>query len=171
MEEAIRGDHVLLRRIRESDRPRMREILAQPEVATWWLGSRGLDQTVEDVFDAGDEDTHFAIELDGVVIGQIQYGEENEPDYRHASIDVFIDPAYHGRGLGTDAVRTMARHLVRDRGHHRVTIDPAASNARAIRVYERVGFRPVGLMRNYERGLDGTWHDGLLMDLLAGEVE
>jgi RimJ/RimL family protein N-acetyltransferase len=45
----------------------------------------------------------------------------------------------------------------------------AAGNARAIRAYAAVGFRPVGVLRAYERGADGTWHDGLLMDLLAGE--
>jgi len=33
-----------------------------------------------------------------------------------------------------------------------------------------VGFRPVGVMRRYERGADGTFHDGLLMDLLAEEL-
>jgi aminoglycoside 6'-N-acetyltransferase len=171
VDEPIVGEHVVLRPIREADRPPIREILAQPEVAAWWLGSRGLDNTVEDVFDTTDGESHFAIELAGVVIGQIQYGEENEPDYRHASIDVFLDATYHGRGLGTDAVLTMARHLVRERGHHRVTIDPAAANARAIRVYQRVGFRPVGVEREYERGQDGSWHDGLLMDLLAGDLE
>ena len=53
---------------------------------------------------------------------------------------------------------------------HRITIDPAAANTAAIRAYEKVGFRPVGVMRSYERGPDGTWHDGLLMELLAGEV-
>jgi aminoglycoside 6'-N-acetyltransferase len=51
----------------------------------------------------------------------------------------------------------------------RIVIDPAAGNARAIRAYEKVGFRGVGLMREYERGSDGTWHDGLLMELLARE--
>ena len=56
------------------------------------------------------------------------------------------------------------------RGHHRLTIDPAASNDRAIGVYERVGFRRVGVMRNYERGQGGAFHDGLLMDMLAGEL-
>ena len=40
----------------------------------------------------------------------------------------------------------------------------------AIRCYAKVGFRPVGVLRRYERGLDGTWHDGLLMDLLADEL-
>jgi aminoglycoside 6'-N-acetyltransferase len=64
----------------------------------------------------------------------------------------------------------VARWLIEARGHHRLTIDPAAGNARAIRAYERVGFRPVGVMRRYEGDLDGTWHDGLLMDLLAGEL-
>ena len=50
-------------------------------------------------------------------------------------------------------------------------IDPSADNAAAIRCYEKVGFRPVGIMRAYERDHDGTgWHDGLLMDLLADEL-
>ncbi len=67
-------------------------------------------------------------------------------------------------------MRTLATHLIDDLGHHRLTIDPAADNAAAIRAYEKVGFRPVGVMRRYERGSDGTWHDNLLMDLLAAEL-
>ena len=51
-----------------------------------------------------------------------------------------------------------------------LTIDPATDNEAAIRAYERVGFRKVGVMRSYELGPDGTWHDGLLMELLAGEL-
>src|SRR2546423_12378006 len=94
---------------------------------------------------------------------------EEEPDYRHASLDIYVDPAVHGRGIGTDAVRTMCRHLLHDQGHHRLTIDPAADNEPAIRSYAKVGFRPVGILRRPERGPDGTWHDALLMDLLAGE--
>ena len=70
--------------------------------------------------------------------------------------------AHHG--LGPEAIRLAARCLFEVRGHHRLTIDPAAENLRAIHAYERVGFRPVGVMRQYERGRDGTWHDGLLMD-------
>ena len=49
-------------------------------------------------------------------------------------------------------------------------IDPAADNVAAIRCYTKVGFRPVGVMRQYERGPDGTWHDGLLMEMLADEL-
>jgi aminoglycoside 6'-N-acetyltransferase len=39
----------------------------------------------------------------------------------------------------------------------------------AIRCYSAVGFRPVGVMRQYERAPDGRWRDGLLMELLADE--
>jgi aminoglycoside 6'-N-acetyltransferase len=112
----------------------------------------------------------YAIVFEDRVVGAIQWGEETEPDYRHANIDIYLDPAVHGRGLGTDAVRTLARHLIEDVGHHRIVIDPAADNAAAIASYAKVGFRPVGVMRLYERAPDGTWHDGLLMDLLADEL-
>ncbi len=60
---------------------------------------------------------------------------------------------------------------VDERGHHRCTIDPAADNTPAIRAYEKVGFRPVGVMRGYWRSPSGEWRDGLLMDLLAPELD
>jgi aminoglycoside 6'-N-acetyltransferase len=105
------------------------------------------------------------------MIGSIQYAEEGDPDYRRAGIDVFLDAAHQDRGYRTEAVRTLARWLLEARAHHRLTIDPAADNVRAIRAYEKVGFRRVGVMREYERGRDGRFHDGLLMDLLAGELQ
>jgi len=109
--------------------------------------------------------------LERVVRGMVQYGEEDEPDYRHASIDVFLDRSVHGCGVGRDAVATLARYLVYNRGHHRLVIDPAADNEPAIRCYAAVGFRPVGILRRYERDADGPgWHNGLLMDLLAEEL-
>jgi len=52
-----------------------------------------------------------------------------------------------------------------------VVIDPAADNEAAIRCYPAVGFRPAGVMRRFERDVDGAgWHDGLLIDLLADEL-
>jgi len=61
--------------------------------------------------------------------------------------------------------------LVANKGEQTMgIIDPAASNEPAIRCYAKVGFRPVGVMRQYERGPDGTFHDGLLMDLLRDEL-
>lgn len=108
---------------------------------------------------------------EGEVIGAIQFDEENDPEFRRAGIDIFLTARQHGKGLGTDAVRTLARWLVRERSHHRLTIDPAAANTVAIRSYRKVGFKPVGVMRAYWRNhRTGVWEDGLLMDLLAEEL-
>jgi aminoglycoside 6'-N-acetyltransferase len=152
-----------LRALAPRDAAELRRIRSTPEVARWW-------EPPEDDFPFGDEDdvTRLTIEVDGAVAGMVQFGEEVDPKYRHASIDLFLDPALHGRGIGTEVVRRVVRHLIGERGHHRITIDPAADNAAAIRAYEKVGFRPVGVMRRYERDVDGRgWHDGLLMELLA----
>jgi aminoglycoside 6'-N-acetyltransferase len=112
----------------------------------------------------------FAVLVDGEVRGLVQYSEENTPMYRHAGIDLFLDPVVHGRGIGREVVWLVADHLIRERDHHRLVIDPAADNEAAIRCYSAVGFRPVGVMRQYECGPGGRWHDGLLMDLLADEL-
>jgi aminoglycoside 6'-N-acetyltransferase len=165
----LHGEHVTLRPAAASDVPELARIRSTPEVLRWWRGGEDMAASVAD--DLAEEGTEtFVIEHGGRVAGAIQWHEEDEPDYRHAGIDIYLDPAVHGRGLGADAIRTLARHLIDDRGHHRLVIDPAADNAAAIACYTKVGFRPVGVMRNYERGVDGTWHDGLLMDLVAEEL-
>jgi aminoglycoside 6'-N-acetyltransferase len=159
---------VTLRPATEADEQAFAAILDEPEVARWW-GAYSPERVRADLFD-DDETVTFAIELDGAVVGLITYWEETEPDYRHAGIDIALATLHHGTGLGSDAITVLARHLFDDRGHHRLTIDPAAANTQAIRAYEKVGFRPVGVMRSYERGLDGTWHDGVLLDLLRDEL-
>jgi aminoglycoside 6'-N-acetyltransferase len=159
----LRGDRVTLRDAAAGDVTSLLAVLADPEVARWW-GASGRAELERDLADPSV--TIMVIEVDGAVAGLIQFSEEEEPDYRHASIDIVLASPWQDRGLGPDAIRTLARHLFDVRDHHRLTIDPAASNARAIAAYTGVGFKPVGVMRRYERGPDGTWHDGLLMDLL-----
>lgn len=164
----LTGERVLLVPVTAEHVADLRRILATPEVRLRWGDEAESTQWPFDDQSA----TRYAVLLEGMVRGMVQYGEEEEPAYRHASIDIFLDPTVHGHGIGRDAVGTLARHLVGDRGHHRLVIDPAADNAPAIRCYSAVGFRPVGVLRRYERDVDGTgWHDGLLMDLLAEELD
>jgi aminoglycoside 6'-N-acetyltransferase len=164
----LRGERVTLRPTRAADADRLLEILRQPDVFRWW-GEHDAKRVREELIEPEDV-VVYAIEVGGELIGSIQYYEETTPDYRHASLDLFVTTDRQGRGLGTEAISVLARHLFDECGHHRLTIDPAADNERAIRAYERVGFRPVGIMRQYERGDDGSWHDGLLMDLLANQL-
>ena len=164
----LRGRTVELRLVTPGDTPALADLLAQPSVRAWW-GAYDEERLREDVFELPEEGASFAIVVEGAVVGLIQCWEENTPDYRHASLDIAVRHEFQGRGIGRDALRTLARYLF-ERGHHRLTIDPSATNERAIRAYSRLGFKPVGIMRRYERGEDGTWHDGLLMDLLAEEM-
>ena len=164
MTGAIAGQTVVLRPTTAAHVPTFLEILQHPEIAKWW-GGYDLERVRRELLGP-----HcFAIELAGEVVGVIMYREENDPDHRHAALDIALHPDYQNQGLGCDALRTMARYLL-DRGHHRITIDPPASNERAIRSCRRAGFRPVGVMRQYERGIDGAWHDALLMDLIADDL-
>ena len=165
----LRGDRVVLRPLGEADVPPIVELGADPEVERWWRGLTGEHVLAKARGEDADVVT-YAIVVDGDVAGMIQHYEETDEEYRHAGMDLFLGSPYHGRGLGTDAVRTMARHLVRDLGHRRLVIDPAAHNERAIRCYEKVGFRRVGIMREYWLDGEGAWRDGLLMDLLAREL-
>jgi aminoglycoside 6'-N-acetyltransferase len=147
----------------EDDAPALRVIAASDAVAAWW-------GPVADRFPLADEPqaSRFVILVDGKIAGLIQFGEELDPEYRHAWIDIFLDPARHGEGLGTDALRTLVAYLVEERGHHRITIDPALDNKAAIRSYEKAGFRAVGVLHAAWRdGWTGEWRDTLLMELVS----
>jgi len=163
----LRGERVVLVPVEREHVEELRRILHTAEVHARW-GDEDRDPRWP--FDDA-ETVRYAVLLDGAVRGMVQYWEETEPMYRHASVDIFVDPAVHNLGVGRDAVRTLVRHLVHERCHHRLTIDPAADNLAAIRCYAAVGFKPVGVMRQYERDAGGGgWHDGLLMDLLAEDL-
>jgi aminoglycoside 6'-N-acetyltransferase len=152
--------------VRAGDVARLSSIRREPGVASRW---GVLDEgEIEQEFVGNDK--VFVVETEDEVIGAIQYGEEDDPMYRHASIDIFLTTTRQRQGFGPEAIRVLARYLIDERGHHRFTIDPAADNEAAIRGYAKVGFRRVGVMRSYERSPDGTWHDGLLMEMLAEEL-
>jgi aminoglycoside 6'-N-acetyltransferase len=153
----------------DGDATALHAILGEPSVVRWWGEPPPVTQIEDDLRGDG-ESVLLVVEVSGEIGGGIQYTEENEPMYRHAWIDVFLGFRFQDRGVGREAVSLLARYLFEQRGHHRLTIDPAAANERAIRSYTAVGFRPVGVMRQYERGPDGSFHDGLLMDLLRREL-
>jgi aminoglycoside 6'-N-acetyltransferase len=163
------GRHVTIRPGHAQDAPILHAILHDPSVVRWWRVPDPVGDIEMQLCGSTDEPL-LVIEVDGEVAGGIQYYEERDPDYRHAAIDIFLGARWQGHGYGTEAVRLVARFLFEQRAHHRLTIDPSADNARAIASYAKVGFKPVGIMRQYERQADGRWHDGLLMDLLRDEL-
>jgi aminoglycoside 6'-N-acetyltransferase len=141
----------------------LRALHQQPRVARWW-GPMEADFPFDEP-----ESTRYAVLVDGVVAGMVQHGEESWPDNRHAYIDIFVGDEFAGRGIGVETMRRVVRMLIEEHGHHRIVIDPAIENEPAIRCYEKVGFRRVGvLQRSYREAWSGEWRDELLMELVAG---
>jgi aminoglycoside 6'-N-acetyltransferase len=163
----VEGEAVTLRALGAEDLDRLAEIVAAPGVAEWWSP---VDTPVATVEELRRDGCAFGIEVEGELAGWLAFHDESDADWRSTGIDLFLAPRYQDRGLGQAALRTAIRWLANARGCERFTIDPAVDNERAIAAYERVGFRPVGVMRQVERGADGRWRDNLLMDLLADEL-
>ncbi len=163
VDEELRGQRVLLRPVTDTDRAAVRAIRSSPVVAMWW------DEPKDDAWPLGEAGVHsYTVHVDGQVAGFVQWYDSDNSEFRHAGIDLFLAEQYHGQGLGQETVTTLLEHLVRGVGHHRVVIDPAASNTRAIACYRRCGFREVGVMRCYQyHPTRGTWLDGLLMEYVV----
>jgi len=164
----LAGEGVRLVPLAPEDAPIIaRRMADDPEANAWW-GPNAEKITGW----LTEEGVHpYVIEREGETAGMIEFSEENDPDYRYASIDIALFAEFVGLGIGPEAIRILLRHLFTTRGHHRATIDPNVDNPRAIRAYEKVGFKPVGVMRKVERDAQGVWRDGLLMDILAEELE
>ena len=159
--ERITGERVVLRPRVEADRAALKAIRDEPEVIRFWGRQTaewpGDDESVEE----------WVVELGHELIGFVQFWEETDEDYRHADVDILLATAYHGQGLGTDAMRAAMTYLTGQRGHHRITLTTWPHNERAIHLYEKLGFRQVGITRASERGDDGGWHDELLMEYVV----
>jgi aminoglycoside 6'-N-acetyltransferase len=162
----LRGERVTLRPLEDADLDPLAAIIGEPSVAQWWGESEEPERLRDNLRMDGDA---FAIEAGGELAGWLGFVEETEPEYRSVSFDISLSDRFQGQGLGPDALRTVIRWFADERGHHRFTIDPNAGNDRAIKAYEAVGFKPVGIMRRAEL-VDGEWTDGLLMDLLIEEL-
>ena len=155
---------VTLRAAIDADVAPLVEILNEPSVARWW-GENDSNAVRENL------DITFVVLVDGEIAGLMLYEDETDPEYRHVGLDISLATRFQAQGIAAEALRQAIRHFARQ-GHHRFAIDPAADNENAIKAYGKVGFKPVGVMRKYERhGEDQPWHDSLLMDLLVEELE
>jgi RimJ/RimL family protein N-acetyltransferase len=145
---------VTFRQLTLSDLPMLREWLQRPHVAQWWGALPSMAEMREDVGPMtlpGARDQAFIASVDGRDIGYIQsytvkdsgggwWTDEQDPGAR--GIDQFLANADElGRGLGTRMVRAFVERLFSDAAVTRVQTDPDPQNPRAIRCYEKAGFR------------------------------
>ena len=151
-----------LRKATDADVPALVALLSEDSVRAWWGDNAEADVREALPFS-------WCIELDGDLAGLLHVHEETNPEYPQVELDIAVATRLQGRGLGQRALREAISMCI-ERGHHRFVIAPAAHNERAIRSYEAIGFKPIGIARESDRAPDGSgWWDSLLMDLLARE--
>jgi RimJ/RimL family protein N-acetyltransferase len=110
----------------------------------------------------------YVIEEDGEPVGGVAFEVVNEHNRIAHLHRLAIDPAVRGRGVGEEAVRLFTRHLVGEHGFHRIELETYGFNERAIRLFERAGFKREGVKRSaYWR--NGCWNDSVCFGLLADD--
>ncbi len=127
----VRGRLTTLRPADANDVERLVAWHSDPEVSRYWDGETFTRAEMAERLAREDVEAWIVEEKDEPV-GFLQVHPEG--------LDMFLVPGARGRGLGPDAARAMAEHLVGERGRARVTVDPYAWNEGAVHAWERAGF-------------------------------
>jgi RimJ/RimL family protein N-acetyltransferase len=160
----IPGERMTLRLPTGADVAPLAGILHESEVSRWWVGYT-IERVRAEIVDSGDA---LVMEIDGRVAGAIFLYPNEDVEYRHTVIHLFLGADWYRKRYGAEALTLVIGHLA-SIGHHRFTLDPNVNNEPAIRSYERLGFRRVGVLREYQLRPEGHWEDGLLMDLVLSD--
>ena len=155
---AATDDLVTLRLMTEHDIPMLHDWLNRPHIVQWWGGERPTMAQVRNKdlprIMAEECVTPYIAMLSWRPIGYAQsyialdsgdgwWEEETDPGVR--GIDQSLSEATDlGKGLGTKLVTALVDLLFRDPAVTKIQTDPAPTNLRAIRCYEKAGFRQVG---------------------------
>ncbi len=162
--EPITGPLVTLRASGSTDLDPLVEILAEPEVAEWWVGytpERVQQEFIEAV-------ATRVIEVEDKCAGAMFVLRGEDPEYPTTVMHLFLATRFRGRRIGEEALALAIREEFAA-GVTRVTLDPNINNAGAIRSYERLGFQRIGVLRDYQVRPGGHLEDALFMDLIRSD--
>jgi diamine N-acetyltransferase len=173
----IQGERVRLRAIEREDLPRFVQWFNDPEVREnldLFLPMSLVEEEkwFEDVLESDPIERPLAIDfLDGenwIHLGSCGLFSFNQ-QARHATLGISIgEKSYWDRGIGTDAMQTLLRHGFETLNLNRVYLHVHESNRRAIQVYQKLGFKEEGRLRD-DRFAHGVYEDTLIMGVLRTE--
>lgn len=171
----IIGQKIRLRAVERSDIPTFVRWFNDPEVRQYLNMFLPLSEAQEERwFERLLEDEKgyvFAIETaEGVHIGNVGLHGIDWKNRKATCGIVIGEKEYWNQGYGADALRTLLRFAFEELNLHRIFLHVFDFNRRAIRCYEKVGFRHEGRLRQ-ARFTEGRYVDELVMGLLQEEWE
>ncbi|MDR3584274.1 MAG: GNAT family protein [Desulfosporosinus sp.] len=171
----LKGQKTWIRPIEEDDIDLLYQWYNDQEVNLWSSGAWPLntllskDQIAAKFLDGSPDTYRYAIlDENNLLIGSTGFKELNIPSQSATLYVVIGNKAYWGHGYGTDALITFVRFLFTQWNFHRISLDTWDQNLRAIKAYEKVGFKIEGRQRE-ARFVLGSYHDAILMGLLREE--
>ena len=118
------------------------------------------------------EGYHLGIWYQGALVGILDYRLNGRS--RSVELGYWLDEAMQGKGIVTQACRTMVRHAFEEHRVHKVVISCATDNPRSRAVAERLGFLQEGILRQadrlHDRYVDMVFY-GLLVDAWHAQAE
>ena len=139
-ERPLQGDGVSLRVASEVDADLLVAWHAEPDIARQWGHETFTHDEMLERLRRVYVDP-YVIEEGGEPVGYIQAWFDDDPS--RAGLDMFLIASARGRGLGSDAARTLTRWVLAQPSVHRVMVDVYLSNIAAVKAWQKAGFRVV----------------------------
>ena len=172
----LESENVYLRPVEQEDMERMYEAQQNAEIRRL-TGSKDvfsrddIDQYYERI--RSDENrVDFAICLKGTeeAIGDITLMNISQSDRNGITRIAINEQTHFGQGYGTEAMNLMLDFAFGNLNLHRVQLDVISYNERAIKSYEKAGFKVEGRIRD-ELYYDFKYHDSIIMGILEDEYK
>jgi ribosomal-protein-alanine N-acetyltransferase len=166
-----------LRPYRPGDVDGLLAVADDPLVARWMTArfphpyTRADAETWVALATAVEPAEHFVIEVGGTFAGAVGVMARRGEFEGVAIFGYWLGRAYWGRGIATDAARTLSDHAFRTRGVRRLEATVFSPNAASARVLEKCGFTLEARMREGVVERDGTVCDMLLYSRLASDAK
>jgi diamine N-acetyltransferase len=174
----IYGDSIRLRAVEREDIPTFVRWFNDPEVRDFLLMHAPMSLADEERWfeSLPNRKNEFLFAVEALVDGRwVHIGNVglHDVDWKnsHATFGIALgEKQYWGQGYGTQAARTVLRYAFNELNLHRVELEVFAFNPRAIRCYEKAGFRLEGTRRQ-SHFHQGQYHDAYRMGILRDEFQ
>ncbi|MGM0780074.1 MAG: GNAT family N-acetyltransferase [Bacillota bacterium] len=173
----FQNGNLMIRKLEKKDKYLLVKWLSNPSVLEFYEGRDNpfdLEKVEKAFYPPEDDEVRCIVVLDGTEIGYIQFyqlDDETKNDYGYFGenvygTDQFIgETGYWNKGIGTLLVSSMVAFLTEEKKAERVVMDPQSRNTRAIRCYEKCGFKKVKILPKNELH-EGKYQDCWLMEYL-----